>query len=610
MTVVLDLLRGFAGLFLMLPGLAGYGRAVLAAAGIGTGAGLQIATGVGVYLALCGLLELFSIAGRPVFAGFLALGWLLWLPAVPGALGALRRIRPSFGAAALALIGALLMANACIWYFGNFDDVQGYLVFYERILQTGAEGADPFSYRRFESGLGGGVYLYALSVLSPDVPAIRVVDVGGGLVTLAALLAEDLPPARRLLAGAVLLAVVAFVPAVNMTPEIFCIAMFYAMIRFALRPDVGGRVSRPLLLALYVFALACLKTTLLIPALAVVAAVYLPALRRRGFLPTLGEVVLLGACALLLMLPWMIVSERGAGTPLFPLLGVGRLSPVEVSGHAALADFVKAAGRIAVLLVLPVWVTLRLGRAGGLRTDPVRVLLPLLCGAAMLLVQTRYTVAGYRYGFSGAAALLLAYLPLWLALPAGRRERLAVACCLVLVVADVGSYFALAPGYRADAFSRGFLYRRVFSGEDNAAAEAELRADAEALRKMQAAVPEREKILVRVDAPYLLDFRRNPVEVMDWPGMTGPPPGPPQTGAAADWAAYLAAAGVRYVAYSYADQAGMVLPAQPQVDGTPSAWQRLLLTRTRAVQAMLSGLPSRAHVVFDDGRAYVADLGP
>jgi hypothetical protein len=92
--------------------------------------------------------------------------------------------------------------------------------------------------------------------------------------------------------------------------------------------------------------------------------------------------------------------------------------------------------------------------------------------------------------------------------------------------------------------------------------------------------------------------------------MTGPPPGPPQTDAVADWTAYFAAAGVRHVAYSYADQAGMVLPSQDQIDRTQSVWQRLLLTRTRAVQGMLSQLPRSTRVVFDDGRAYVADPGP
>jgi len=338
-------------LFMVL-GLAGWGGALLSLAlpeREGRGLGLAAAAGLACYLALAVLLEGGILRSSRWITGFLAVGLVVQLLRLWGkrrhvALPSAGRGRWMVGAA-LGAVG-LLALNSAGWHFANTDDVQGYLVYAERIFQTGSTGPDPFSYRRFEAGLGGAAWAYGLGDPLRESWRLRIVDIGGGLIMLAALLLADLraravPPAWAAAGLLALVFLAAFSPAMNMTPDMLGMAMVYAFARLCM--GLAGapfRPARPVLIGLFAFGLVCLKTTYLVPAAAIAGAFYGTLLWRERRVGVVGEALVAGLAALAFALPWALISLREAGTLLFPFTGAGRLSPLQGTDAASLADFI------------------------------------------------------------------------------------------------------------------------------------------------------------------------------------------------------------------------------------------------------------------------------
>jgi len=604
-------LLGLAFLALLVTGLAGWGSLLLGVAlrQHREQLGVCAATGLCVYLGLAVLFEFGVVKTPGAITLFLTAGALVWL------LRLTRRgelpTRPANGtsvgyalAIAAALTLLLLAANAASWRFANVDDLQGYLGYVERIFQTGSTGPDPFAYRRFEAGLGGGTYVYALGEPLRALSRLRIVDIGGGVAILAALLLADTGKRGAGPAAAVLLALavaVAFAPAMNMSPDIIGMAMLYAMLRLgAWLVATSDRVSRAGLVGLFVFALICIKTTFLIPAAAVAGSVYATLWVRDRSWRLVAEAAVAGAVALLLMAPWMWISQMQAGTPLFPLLGAGRLSPLEASGFASPTDFVKSAGRLAIILALPLWVAVRRWRT---EVEPAQIFVrvaAIACTAVILAAQVKFTVAGYRYGYAPAAALFLFCLAEWLKAPPERRERRIALAAAPLLVLNVALYAILRPGYGADTF-RGGLFFAGASDEEGA--------ERARVRRMQAAVPAGATLLVRIVRPFDLDFTRNQVLVMDWPGLTGPDAQPPASESPAFWRNYLRRSGIRYLAWSYGTQSGMPEAyLQEQMAQSESAFFRDQMRRTILTQRALEQLRRSQPIPFDDGQTAVIDL--
>jgi hypothetical protein len=608
----MTILYGLAFLVLMVTALAGYGSVLCDhARGLRTGhseLGLCAAIGLMLYLALCGVLEFGKLGSPALFTVLLIIGFALWLARLvrstqrpPG----IALSGPNWFLLAPLAAGLALIVNSANWYFFNTDDLQGYLVYVERILQTGSTGADPFTYRRFESGLGASSYVYALGALLGDPSRLRIIDIGGGLLLMGSMIAANLWGRSGIalaIAWAVLVCLVAFSPAANMTPEIIGLAILYAAAEICRRlADHSRPIPRTILVALVVFAATSLKTTLIVPAACFVTATYATIfLRERRWsiaLEAFGAALL----ALLLMTPWMVLSERAVETPLFPLFGAGRLSPLEAGGHASLPVFVKTAGRIGLLLLLPMWVAVGSVR----RKEWFLVIAIPLCTVMFALAQAKYSYAAYRYGYSGAAALFLISLVTWLGRKPARGEVIAATLFAPILLLNLALYPIVTPDYHLDAFSGGVLYRSLASHNVSTAA------DADEVHRMQDAVPSGATLLIRIDRPYLLDFRRNRIFVMDWPGAIGPDAQMPDPGNLGALRSYLRRAGVDFVAYSYHDEAGM--PAAyltEQIRETDSAYLCEILGLTLRTQQSLGLMRRTQPVIFDDGTTAVMRLTP
>ena len=212
------------------------------------------------------------------------------------------------------------------------------------------------------------------------------------------------------------------------------------------------------------------------------------------------------------------------------------------------------------LVALGLWAVIRARAATA--TETFLCLLP-APAAALGIAQTKYTIFGWRYGYVAVVPLPLFLFVELLAAPAARRwyRSLLPACLALFGIALVHNEF-LASGHRRlrpTLCLGGRATVQPVRQTDATAAAAKLRA---ALQAMQTAVPPGRRLLVRLEDPFLLDFRRNPIWVMDHPGLCGPPPGVPQSATVAAWAPYLRSAGVDFVAYDYANEAG----EPPQLD--------------------------------------------
>jgi hypothetical protein len=132
-----------------------------------------------------------------------------------------------------------------------------------------------------------------------------------------------------------------------------------------------------------------------------------------------------------------------------------------------------------------------------------------------------------------------------------------------------------------------------------------------AYRQAQEAAPAGARLLVMLERPYLLDFARNPIWQVDFPGTVSPPPGMPFSKDGEALAAYLGGVGVRYFAVNDPDH------SEDELYGR-SHWLQLKRDRnplTANVAPRFLGffdevsqlLRTRKHL-FDDGHLITLDL--
>ena len=130
-----------------------------------------------------------------------------------------------------------------------------------------------------------------------------------------------------------------------------------------------------------------------------------------------------------------------------------------------------------------------------------------------------------------------------------------------------------------------------------------------AVLRMQNEVPAGERMLVYMSTPALLDFRRNRIDVIDWPGEASPPPGMPVRAGGEKIAEYLLGQKIRYLAYSYRLEAGF--PPQQYVVYVSPVLGRIISRQAAdsfAFQDALSELMQTRRRIYDDGSNVLLDL--
>ena len=592
--------------------------------------GFDAAVGLAVSTAVGALLDGLHAISRTSVCIFIGIGVLLFCALFFREIGALwgripESIRSLQHRPFLLTLGLLTVCVTFIKYSSSLspgvfhlqDDYHAYFVFPVKMLETGSFGQDPFSERRLISSLGGNTFLDTLPLsITGDVRTLSLVDQGTAFLILLLLLAGIMvrkgSPAHWI---ALVLLAVASIPA----PISNITAMYSGIVLLLLAIDLIDRtVDQPsteqaILLAIVLASLTSLKSTFA-PVAAFLFFTYfgLQLVRaqdkRRASLTAVG----CAALVLLLLFPWMLDSYRSSGTLFYPVFGRGfhgsrygiyLLPTANMGWHNLLAflnGFTNAVGAVLVCLAFLAFATPDQSKHS--RLIQAVIAFNVAIDAVVIGIGTG-GVQMYRYSFGVLFAFIVYLLIQQLSIPRG-ATALQHPAYIALVIAYGVLLGAGLNGFAEEEKER--LAEISFAANDQHIVSPD---EAASYKEMQDTVPPGQKVLVRLDKNFLLDFRRNPVYINDLPGGASPPPGIPIFEGPDALSNYLLAHGVRYLAYSYGDEATFSKQEfkdrlQPDVN----VWLRRGAEIAFDFQDNAVALGRTKRKLFDNGRMFVLDL--
>ncbi|MEQ8970481.1 MAG: hypothetical protein RIE73_08805 [Coleofasciculus sp. C1-SOL-03] len=477
------------------------------------------------------------------------------------------------------LIIGLLIIQYAGWVatdkFHSVDDYFAYLVFPNKMLDMGSMGLDPFSRRRLESSLGAQSFLhtFVLSILPER--NIRIIDPGiSWLILFLGVLGlfqdNNISPKKRLLILCPLLLVIS--PARNTTSIVVGSVLFLSLFRTLDWQKLKSYhfLNRASIIALITAAIFSSKYTLLIAAVILLATSYYFYIKTyRPIKKAFYELCAAGVLTLLFILPWMISLYQSSGTFLYPFLGKGYHAAIYYDHYTqrtsdmltlkGFSEMIKAAlevTHIGFLLVAGAYLRLNPGTTWQKeeRGATLSLLISSAVGIALLLGLAGVVAERYTFPFVYITIIVLVVKIISKIEvkdtdqndPKFTQYTSALIAMLVL-----GMLIGKGSGWNASQeFYQSHVgnIRRSLSGKPLVLAPKQ---EAEQYKNAQESIPEGELLLTRLDKPFLLDFSRNKIYIVDSPGHASLPPGMPLFKGAEALSDYLTSQSIRYVAYSY-----------------------------------------------------------
>jgi hypothetical protein len=601
-----------------------------------TGLGFKAALGLAFSTSVGGLLDWLHIITPNVVRSYLSIGLLITAVVTLQNLPSLRDyLVSSFGYFKrhkyLAIVAFLFVSVTTVKFatatspgrFNLQDDYPAYLVFPVKMIQTGSLGPAPFSERRIVSSLGGKSFLdtFPLS-LSGSVKNLRVMDEGVAFVIVLMLLAELMIRKKApghwilitLLAASMLPA-----PIANITALYSGIALLLLLFDFFDRSVAESGTYQIVFMALVLASLSSLKTSFAPMAGIFFISFYVVQLK---LLPAKGRTIArAGICAaltIILLLPWMVDSYYSSGTLFYPIFGKGfhgsrygyyYLPSANLGLHNILAFCLGLANTLCAVLAALVFSAL-LGSHQNRHDSLVEriVVLNLVIDLFLIGVSTGgYQV--YRYSFAilfSSALFLLIKQVTGVAKPSGSGMALIPRSSVLVGFVSLGMLLGVGfDGFISEEKDGGIAALKFsLSGNDIVDTR-----EASAYRDMQLSIPPGQKVMVRLDKNFLLDFRRNPIYINDLPGGASLPPGIPVFKGSEAVARYLTEHGIRYIAYSYGDEATFTKELfSGRLSPNVNIWIRRGAEITFDFQDNVVGLGRSRRRLFDDGKMFVVDL--
>ncbi|MGC2399494.1 MAG: hypothetical protein WA510_06920 [Acidobacteriaceae bacterium] len=625
--------------------LAGWGFLVVKGLRLRIDAGLGFCAAVGLALSACfgGFLDIQHLIRPAIIRGYLLAGVLIFLFA---GIAQLQDIRHNLSGAwayfrrrkFLLVVGSFLILITVVKYaiatssgtFHVHDDYHAYMVFPVKMMQTGTMGADPFSERRIVSSLGGEAFLDTFSLsLTGQYKNLHLIDSGVAYLILLLLLAEVI--VRKGIPGfwALLILLAASMygaPISNITSVYGGIALLILLFDYFDRTVETPTWNQPLLLAIVFAGLLSMKTNfapaggIFFLSFFIVQWLHVP-----GKGKTIARAALCTVLAFILLLPWMLDSYHSSGTLFYPILGKGfhgsrygtYLLPTAHLGLNNLLAFLDGISNVvgAILFSLCCLAITGRGRKPHDRLVEIVIIVNLLIDVVAVGIGVG-GVQTFRYSFVILFACLLFLLIQELTFftrPAASSTPLTPAS-----INSLRAVAAIAPAILL-AMLLGTAWDTVYLGQKDwevyalkfAVTGRDIVSPSEVstYREMQSAVPPGQTLLVRMDKNFLFDFRRNPIYIDDLPGGSSLPPGIPSFKGPDAVANYLLAHGIRYVAYSYRDEANLSRAVySDRLDPSVNVWLRRGAQIAFDFQDNLVQLGRTRKKLFDNGQMFVLDL--
>jgi hypothetical protein len=553
--------------------LLGLRRSSLAVAGV---------LGVSLWIALGGVLNLLHLLRPSVFFSLVAIGIVLLAaelllrrrePQTPPATTPFSPLTKLAVAAAVLLILTLVVGAMRPRHWG-VDDVQGYLALGVQTAQTHALQPDPFSERRVNVGVGGGIFLDALMFATGDLRAMNFIDTGFGYA-LYALAVWTLGRRWKLhplaIAFTVLCLPLAPLFKINLTIVDLSAAAFLALLLLLTEApeDKPFTVGRVLALGLIIGANLTTKTpniVFILPMLLGVVLLY--RLFRAPHNPLLPLFYAL-LVALAVFVPWSIATRANVGTYLYPVLGLGThitafhlIWPQSRTGDWPQMLLLTAPNL--TLLALCFAVVWNLTRHW---TAAPRAAVIAYIAAALIALPICIKGLGGEDADRYTAPLVIPvfFLTLLIVLAAWQRSPSLIQqpasplwrIAGVLTLLAAGLYTVLFIDIRLMWLfeTKTVLYEAFGKLPRHQIATVSL-IDGPALQKefadwarIQNTIPPGATALDFTNRSFHDDFRRNPIFIADIPGMASPPPGLPLDSSPAVQRQFLVDHGVDYLIY-------------------------------------------------------------
>ena len=526
-------------------------------------------------------------------------------------------------------VASLLIIAYCInMMFHDFnrgDDYSSYLLFPMRILAEGFSGGDAFNLRGIEHGLGGGDYINALILSATNASSLYLAESGIGFLLLGLLCIDQVRICGRGFWIAYFAFIVACITAIfaqytNVTPILSGCAIGYGMLMIGQRLPPQFCPKSVMLLGALCGTLIVLKGNLLAPALMFLGVIFLVRIIENRKAWVFGEAAIALASISIVMLPWMLASQTNHGTLFYPLLGKG----FTYSGGFALvpaALFWGAAQEFIPLysLTFACWLVFWTRSQDRWQIQYSSILCLALVPCTLILALTPAGMYRYCYVILATPCLYLVVNNLCILQNRVSKNIFGLSIrhtrYLVYLTIVVSSILMIHQTKRVGShFFHDSLYVRYIALNPNDLPDTDmlstqLESTAKRYSKMQNSTPSGNVVLAQVEAPFLLDFSRNQIWVMDYPGSAGPRPLPYQ-GPAEDLAIYFREHGIRYLMHSY--QAWLTRRESEyyiNFELNPAyEWNRVMAKREFLVNNQMLSLSKIYPIIYDDGRDRVIDL--
>jgi hypothetical protein len=494
------------------------------------------------------------------------------------------------------------------------DDHNYYLGAPVKLFQLHYHAADPFSDRRILNSIGGSYFLETLVLVALPIENVQMADRTIGLILLAVLAYSlgrtfRLTPTQR----TVFAFLVLFTPQVqfNTTFVLLPSALFFGLVYLAANRMAlfANGTLLALLLGSVAGAIGTMKSTYIVHSVLFVVAIAFYHSRRNGLVAGARTLLFAALGALLVMGPWMIANHSASGTFFYPTLGLGY-------HYDAYGTYPKAsAGALPVVLhkVIPfslplLFVFLVEWFLVERDDDKGNAILALAAAAFVGTMLVGYATGGdsvRRYNYpSMLPAIILLYPVLCrrgnISSEARRWRLFQLAWVTFAVVSAISIW-----GNRLSNEFMQIPWSYEFSFHDTPIVPPEERTEYAA---MQQAIPTDSSVLATVNDSFLLNFKAHDINVADFPGSAGLPPGwPSQSGDIL--ARYLLANGIRYLVYDYAGFAGdEAIAPSALADPNRTLWFHTETAITLRSYHQFEELGRTRRHLYDDGKMFVLDL--